>query len=146
MIRQVSVFLENKSGRMARITTALGKESVNIRAMSLADASDFGILRLVLSDTTRGVEILKKQGFTVRVTDVIAVGIEDYAGALGELLTTIENADLNLEYVYMLNNKTPDHAVFIFRFDNPDKALAVLNEKGLAVLGEDFVLGNVPFP
>jgi len=141
-IRQVSVFLENRSGRMAKITTALGQEGVDIRALALADASDFGILRLVLTDTEKGVSILKAKGFTVRVTDVIAVKVDDHPGGLGALLTILENAGLNLEYVYMLNHQTPDQAVFIFRFDNPDKALDVLTSNGLSVLGEDFVLGK----
>lgn len=141
-IRQVSVFLENRSGRMAKITTALGQEGVDIRALALADASDFGILRLVLTDTEKGVSILKAKGFTVRVTDVIAVKVDDHPGGLGALLTILENAGLNLEYVYMLNHQTPDQAVFIFRFDNPDKALDVLSSNGLSVLGEDFVLGK----
>ncbi|MFA6012661.1 MAG: amino acid-binding protein [Desulfobacteraceae bacterium] len=141
-IRQVSVFLENRSGRMAKITTALGQEGVDIRALALADASDFGILRLVLTDTEKGVSILKGKGFTVRVTDVIAVKVDDHPGGLGALLTILENAGLNLEYVYMLNHQTPDQAVFIFRFDNPDKALDVLTSNGLSVLGEDFVLGK----
>lgn len=127
---------------MAKITTALGQEGVDIRALALADASDFGILRLVLTDTEKGVSILKAKGFTVRVTDVIAVKVDDHPGGLGALLTILENAGLNLEYVYMLNHQTPDQAVFIFRFDNPDKALDVLSSNGLSVLGEDFVLGK----
>jgi hypothetical protein len=145
-IRQVSVFLENRSGRMAKITTALGNEGVNIRAMALADTSDFGILRLVLSDTEKGVSILKEKGFTVRVTDVIAVGIDEHPGSLGELLALLENSGLNLEYVYMLNHQAPGHVVFILRFDNQDKALDVLKQNGLSVLGEDFVLGKIAYP
>ncbi len=141
-IRQVSVFLENRSGRMAKITTTLGEFGVSIRAMALADTSDFGILRLVLTDTDTGVAVLKDKGYTVRVTDVLAVRMGDHPGSLGELLTVLENAGLNLEYVYMLNHHTDDQAVLIFRFDNQDRALDVLIEKGFDVLGEDFVLGK----
>jgi hypothetical protein len=144
-IRQVSVFLENKSGRMAKITSSLGNENVNIRAMALADTSDFGILRLIVSDTDKGVSILKAKGFTVRVTDVLAVVVDDQPGSLGRLLGILENAKLNIEYIYMLNHQTPDQAVFIFRFEEPDKALDILADNGLAVLGEDFVLGKTTF-
>ncbi len=144
-IRQVSVFLENKSGRMAKITSSLGKENVNIRAMALADTSDFGILRLIVSDTDKGVSILKDKGFTVRVTDVLAVVVDDQPGSLGKLLSILENAKLNIEYIYMLNHQTPDQAVFIFRFEEPDKALDILADNGLSVLGEDFILGKTTF-
>ena len=139
-VRQVSVFLENRSGRMAKITTVLGNAGINIRAMSLADTSDFGILRLVMTDTDKGVAILKKNSFTVKVTDVIAVAIPDQPGALGDLLSVIESAGLNLEYVYVLNQTNPEKAVLIIRFDDPDKALEIMNEKGLSVLGEKSVL------
>jgi len=144
-IRQLSVFLENRSGRMAKVTTSLGRENVNIRAMALIDTSDFGILRLIVTDTDKGVEVLKAQGFTVRVTEVIAVVVGDQPGSLGSLLSILENARLNIEYVYMLNHPIPDQAVFIFRFEDPDRALDILEASGLSVLGEDFVLGKTTF-
>jgi hypothetical protein len=139
-VRQVSVFLENRSGRIAKITTILGNAGINIRAMALADTSDFGILRLVMTDTDKGVELLRDNGFTVKVTDVIAVSITDKPGALGELLTVLETAGLNLEYVYVLNQMNPQKAVLIIRFDDPDNALSIMLDKELHVLSEETVL------
>ncbi len=140
-VRQVSVFLENRSGRLAKITSALGSAGINIRAMSLADTSDFGILRLVLTDTEKAVALLKDHGYTVRVTEVLAVAIPDMPGALGGLLTIMENAGLNLEYVYVFIQKSPEEAVLIFRFDDLNKALDTLLENDITVLDEKAVLG-----
>ncbi|MFZ5571219.1 MAG: ACT domain-containing protein [Thermodesulfobacteriota bacterium] len=140
-VRQVSVFLENRSGRLAKITTALGNAGINIRAMSLADTSDFGILRMVMTNTEKAVALLKEHGFTVRVTEVLAVSIPDMPGALGNLLSIMENTGLNLEYVYVFIQKSPDEAVLIFRFDDPDRALKTLLENGINVLDENAVLG-----
>jgi hypothetical protein len=140
-VRQVSVFLENRSGRLAKITTDLGNAGINIRAMSLADTSDFGILRMVMTDTEKAVALLKDQGCTVRVTEVIAVAVPDMPGALGKLLSVLENAGLNLEYVYVFIQKSPDEAVLIFQFDDIDKALDTLLKNNITVLNEKAVLG-----
>lgn len=139
-IRQLSVFLENRSGRMAKVTSSLGEQNVNIRAMALIDTSDFGILRMLVTDIDKGVDTLKSQGFTVRVTEVIAVVVGDQPGALGGLLSVLERATLNIEYVYMLNHKAENQAVFIFRFEEPDRALEVLETSDFTVLSEKSVM------
>ena len=139
-VRQVSIFLENRSGRMAKITTALGEAGINIRAMSLADTSDFGILRLIVTDVEKAVLILKDCGFTVRVTDVVAVAIPDIPGALGNLLSIMEHVGLNVEYMYAFIQKTEDEAILIFRFDDLDKALDTLIENDITVLKENMIL------
>ncbi|MFP4453114.1 MAG: ACT domain-containing protein [Desulfobacterales bacterium] len=133
-INQVSVFMENRSGRLARITTALGSSGVNIRAMSLADTSDFGILRLIVSDTEKAHRVLKQQGFLVRTAEVVAVAIPDVPGALGNLLTLMEHAELNVEYMYAFVEKTRDQAILIFRFDDMDRAIDVMLENDINVL------------
>ena len=139
-VRQVSIFLENRSGRLAKISTALGAADINIRAMSLADTSDFGILRLIVTDAEKAVEILKDHGFTVRITEVVAVAIPDIPGALGNLLSIMEHVGLNVEYMYAFIQKSLDEAILIFRFDDLDKALETLFESDITVLNEEKVL------
>ncbi len=133
-IQQMSVFLENRSGRLANIANTLGDVDVNIRAMSLADTSDFGILRLIVDDTEKGVSVLKENGFTVSCTDVVAVEIPDVPGGLGKFLNLIENSGLNIEYMYAFIEKNRDHAVMIFRFDNMDHAIEQMASKGVHML------------
>ncbi len=135
-IRQLSIFMENRSGRLAKITTAIGHAGVNIRAMSLADTSDFGILRLIVTDTDKARQALKDQGFTVKVSDVIAVAIPDVPGALGNLLSIIEREGLNVEYMYVVVEKKMDEAILIFRFDDLDKAAAVLMDNDIRIVDE----------
>ncbi|MFW6052412.1 MAG: ACT domain-containing protein [Desulfosalsimonas sp.] len=140
-ITQISVFMENRSGRLARITTVLGNSGVNIRAMSLADTSDFGILRLIVSDIDKAHRILKQQGFLVRTAEVVAVAIPDVPGALGNLLSLMEHADLNVEYMYAFVEKAHDQAILIFRFDDMDRAIDVMLENDINVLEARKVLG-----
>ncbi len=139
-IRQLSIFMENRSGRLAKITTALGSAGVNIRAMSLADTSDFGILRLVVSDPDKAEETLKDHGFMVRISEVIAVSIPDIPGTLGNLLSIIERAGLNVEYMYAFVQKNTDQAILIFRFDDLDAAIDVLLENDITVLDQTTIL------
>ena len=134
--QQISVFIENRSGRLAKITTALGNAGVNIRAMSLADTSDFGILRLIVNQTEKAINTLKDQGFTVMVSSVMAVVIPDTPGALGNLLSLLEHAGLNVEYMYAFITRNQNQAVIILRFDDIDKAIETLNESDITVLDE----------
>ncbi len=133
-LQQLSIFIENRSGRLAKITATLGEAGVNIRAMSLADTSDFGILRLIVNDTDRAVAVLRENGFTVNLSEVIAVQIDDRPGELGRFLTAIDGAGLNVEYMYAFVQKRMEHAVVIFRFDEIDKAIAAVREEGYTVL------------
>lgn len=137
---QISVFIENRSGRLAKITTALGNVGINIRAMSLADTSDFGILRLIVSNTEKARETLSDHGFTVRVSAVIAVAVPDTPGALGNLLSLMEHAGLDVEYMYAFVEKNMDQAIIIFRFDDTDKAIEVLMENDINMIEEKTLL------
>jgi len=139
-ISQISIFMENRSGRLAKITSAIGNAGINIRAMSLADTSDFGILRLIVTDTEKARKVLKDQGFTVKVSDVIAVAIPDIPGALGNLLSIIEHEGLNVEYMYVVAEKHLDEAIIIFRFDDLDKAVEVLFDNDINVVDQGKVL------
>ncbi|MFZ2041387.1 MAG: ACT domain-containing protein [Desulfobacterales bacterium] len=135
-ITQLSVFLENRAGRLADIATTLGDIGVNIRAMSLADTTDFGVLRLIVNDTAKARQVLKDLGFAVRLTEVLAVEIPDRPGELGRLLRIIEQAGLNLEYVYGFVEKNSDNAILIIRFDDLDRAIAAIQAKEIRILDD----------
>jgi hypothetical protein len=133
-VEQISVFLENKAGRLAEVTRILAEAGVNIRALSLADTSDFGILRLIVNDNTTAKEALRKHGFTVGKTDVVAVEVEDRPGGLHKILDVLFRANVNVEYMYAFVQQSGSNAVIIFRFDNLDEAVKVLNENGVKVI------------
>ena len=133
-LEQLSIFLENRSGRLAKILKTLGAAGVNIRAMSLADTSDFGILRLIVSDIETGKQALRDGRFTVRVSEVIAVEVRDRPGELADMLGFIEQAGLNLEYMYSFVQKSMESAILIFRFDDLDRAISVLTENGVRII------------
>jgi hypothetical protein len=133
-VEQISIFLENKSGRLAEVTRLLGEGSVNIRALTLADTTDFGILRLIVNDKAQALKILKKAGFTVGMTEVVAVEVPDRPGGLSEILDSLGGEGINVEYMYAFVEKSGDDAVVIFRFDDPDKAIAILQRSGLRIM------------
>ena len=133
-VKQVSIFLENKAGRLAEVTNTLGKAGINIRALSLADTSDFGILRLIVNDYEKAARVLKENGFTVGETEVLAVEVPDRPGGLGGILSIIHEAGMNVEYMYAFVERSSDNAVLIFRFDNIDEAIRALSSKGVKVL------------
>ncbi len=131
---QISVFLENKAGRLAEVTKVLSDAGVNIRALSLADTSDFGILRIIVDDNKKAESTLKDAGFTVRKTRVVAVEVADRPGGLHEILAFLQDARINVEYMYAFVRQKKDNAVMIFRFDNTDQAVRALTEKGFSVI------------
>ena len=133
-VEQISVFLENKAGRLAEVTYILSEAGVNIRALSLADTSDFGVLRLIVDDNQKAEDALKNQGFTVSKTEVVAVEVEDKPGGLHRILDTLQESRINVEYMYAFVQQSGNNAVMIFRFDLPDKAVQVLAENGLTVI------------
>ncbi len=133
-VEQIAVFLENKSGRLAEIASILADNGINIRALSVADTADFGILRLIVDKVEEAKKALKDGGFTVGKTTVIAVEVPDRTGGLASVLKVIEAAELNVEYMYAFVNKSGEDAVLIFRFDEMDTAIKVLQEKGFTIL------------
>jgi len=133
-VEQISVFLENKAGRLAEVTRILSEAGVNIRALSLADTSDFGILRLIVNDNNKAKEALKQNGFTVGKTDVVAVEVEDRPGGLHKILDSLFHANVNVEYMYAFVQQSGSNAVIIFRFDNLDEAVRVLQANGVTVI------------
>jgi hypothetical protein len=131
---QISVFLENKAGRLAEVTGILSDAKVNIRALALADTSDFGVLRLIVDSNEKAVEALKNRGFTVGRTDVLAVEVEDRPGGLHRILDMLNEADINVEYMYAFVQHSGKNAVMIFRFDNIDEAVKVLEKNNVKVI------------
>jgi hypothetical protein len=137
-VEQISIFMENRSGRLAEVTGILAKADINIRAMSLADTADFGILRLIVNQTEKATQVLKQNGFTVSSTEVIALEVPDRPGGLWGILKTLEAAGINVEYMYAFVQRSGDNAVVMFRFDETDKASVILREAGVRVLtGEE---------
>jgi hypothetical protein len=133
-VEQISVFLENKPGALAEVTRILGESGVNIRALSLADTKDFGILRLIVNDNEKAMEILGRKGLTVRKTEVVAVEVPDRPGGLAEILRVLFEADINVEYLYAFVQQSGENAIIIFRFDETDRAISVLSEKKVRIL------------
>ena len=138
---QISVFLENKAGRLCEVTGVLAEAQINIRALALADTSDFGVLRLIVDRTEKAKEALKKAGFTVGKTNVLAVEVPDRPGGLYEILNLLQTNNINVEYMYAFVQQSGSNAVMIFRFDNTDEALRVIQEKGLRVIDGQTLYG-----
>jgi hypothetical protein len=133
-VKQLSVFLENTTGRLADVTSLLGKAGVNLRAITIADTADFGILRLIVDDNDKALEVLKENGFTAKVTQVFAIEIEDKPGGLAEIMKILDQNALNIEYLYATLEKNKDNAVVIFRVENIEDATKVIQENNLKTL------------
>jgi len=136
-IRQISIFIENKVGRIMEIAEILGKDNINIRALSLADTSDFGILRMIVDNIGMASKVLKEKGFIVKETDVVAVEVPDKPGGLATVLKILKNSGINVEYMYAFFEQPQNKALLIFRIEDPDKAISVLTENGIQVSGKD---------
>ncbi|MCX5865063.1 MAG: amino acid-binding protein [Deltaproteobacteria bacterium] len=138
-VKQIAIFLENKSGRLADISHSLAENAINIRALSLADTADFGILRLVVNDTVKAQQVLKENGFTVGITEVLVVEVPDKPGALDCILQVVCKAGLNVEYMYAFTKKSGESGMLLFRFDDQDAAVAVFEKAGCRLLSDDEV-------
>jgi hypothetical protein len=134
-LQQVSVFLENKPGRLSIPCKALADAGINLLTLSLADTQQFGILRLIVRDWQRAKEVLEKAGCVARVTEVVAIEVADRPGGLAGVLEIIEQAGVNIEYMYAFTFRSEDKAVLVFRFDDPDQAIEILQAKGVNVIG-----------
>ncbi|AEB09847.1 ACT domain-containing protein [Desulfobacca acetoxidans] len=132
-VEQISVFLENKAGRLAEVTKVLGEAAVNIRALSLADTTDFGILRLIVDNYEKAREVLKQHGFTVGKTEVVAIEVPDRPGGLAWVLQILSNSNVNVEYMYAFVQHSGKNAVIIFRFDNLERAIELLQQQGVRI-------------
>ncbi len=136
-VKQISVFLENKKGRLAEVTKALSREKINIRALSLADTADFGVLRIIVDNPERTLTVLKTQGFVAQVTDVIAVEVEDRPGGLSHILEVLDEDNVNVEYMYAYVEKKRENAIVICRIDDRERALQVLQKNGIPTVNAE---------
>jgi hypothetical protein len=137
--KQVSVFLENKKGRLAEVTGLLRSGGINIRALQLADTVDFGVLRLIVNDRAKCLAILKAHDLAAQETDVIAVEIEDRVGGLHRVVETLDRRDVNVEYMYTFLGRKGDKAIVIFRSDDAARAADALQQAGIPILPEDMI-------
>lgn len=138
-VQQISIFLENKKGRLAKVTEVLGENDINIRALSIADTTDFGILRLIVNKPQLAYQVLKEAGFTVSTTDVIAVEVTDQPGGLSGILCHLDKVGINIEYLYAFVTQTTTAALNVFRVEQVDEAIKVLQENGVRIVPGDEV-------
>jgi hypothetical protein len=133
-VPQISIFLENKIGRMADVTEVLAKNEINIFALSVADTSEFGILRLIVSKPQKAYDTLKAAGFTVMTNFVIAVEVTDEPGGLAKILRLLVKAGVNVEYMYAFVERSTGRAALIFRFEKEQEAIKALQAGGISIL------------
>ena len=135
-IHQLSVFVENKPGRLSSPCRLLADAGINIVTLSLADTQQFGILRLLVRDWQKAREVLQQAGMVVNVAEVLAVEVPDRPGGLADVLDVLGQAEVNLEYMYAFTEKLGGKAVLVFRFDNPDQALRALSRSQVNVISQ----------
>lgn len=136
-VKQISIFLENKPGRLAEVTEILTEAGVNMRALTLADTADFGVLRIIVNDNRRCMEVLQQNDYIAQETDVIAVEIPDRPGGLHDVLVLLDRSHVNIEYLYVFVEKKVDNAVVIFRVDEQERAVQVLEGESIRVLSNE---------
>jgi len=132
--KQISVFIENKRGRLAEIVKALGDNDIDMSALCIADTADFGILRLIVDKPEHAEKVLKDNGHAVSITDVIAISVEDKPGGLAEALTVLNDYEINIEYMYAYIRKNTNKATVIVRVDKPAEAIEKLKTSALEIL------------
>ena len=132
-IKQLSVFLENTTGRICEVTRTLAKAAINLRAISIADTADFGILRLIVDNTDKAANALAGAGFTIRQTEVAAVEIDDVPGSLSALMELFQQSGINIEYLYASLEGKNGKAVVIFKLEDHEKGSAILEKNGLTM-------------
>ncbi len=139
-IRQISVFIENRKGRLAEFCRLLGENGIDMVAVTIADTTSFGILRAIVDDTDKAVKVLREANYAVTVTEVLAVAIDDEPGGLAVALEKLRDAGISVEYLYSFVRHVGDQCVILFRVDDPTHAIKVFNEGGVRLLSFDEVI------
>lgn len=142
-LNQLSVFLENKPGRLSEPCKALADAGINILTISLADTQQFGIMRIIVRDSDKAKAVLEQAGCVANVTEVVAVEVADMPGGLETVLKVIEQASVNVEYMYAFTFRREDQVIIIFRFENADQAIKTLQGQGIKVLSAEDVCNRV---
>lgn len=140
-VKQISVFIENTPGRLAHFTKLLGEHNIDLVSLSVADTTHFGILRGIVADYEKAVELISQNGYTVKLTDVLAVSVPDQPGGLADVLRLLAEHEIVVEYLYSFVRNAGDHALIIFRVDKLDEAQRVLTQAGVKLLSQDEVRG-----
>jgi hypothetical protein len=140
-LTQISIFLENKKGRLYEVCSLLGKHKINMRALNIAESEGFGILRIVVDRPQQAVRVLKENNFVANLTEIVAVEVEDKPGGLARILKIIADNQINVEYMYGFLEKYSDNALLVFRFENPDKAIQVLKKNKINAIGKNELKG-----
>ena len=143
-ITQISSFIENRPGRLYAACEALAAKGVNIHALSLADTAQFGILRLIVRDWERAKQVLERAGWVVNVTEVVAVDVADRPGGLAEILKVLDGAGLNVEYLYAFALRREGKSLLVLRFEDPDRAIEVLDAAGLHGAAAEELFSHLP--
>lgn len=138
-VKQVSIFLENTKGSLKKVTALLRDNGIDLIALSIADTRDFGILRTIVSDTDRAVEIIREAGYAAKLTDVLAVAVPDRPGGLNDVLELLDEAGIAIEYLYSFVRTSGDHALIIFRVEELERASEVLEGAGIKLLMQEQV-------
>ena len=138
-VKQISVFIENTPGRLSDFTRVLADNGIDLVSLSIADTTHFGILRGIVAEPEAAAKLLTERGYSVKVTDVLAVCVPDHPGGLNEILSRLAEKDIALEYLYSFVRQTGDHALIIIRVDQPQEAVRVLTEAGVRLLSQDEV-------
>jgi len=133
-VKQISVFLENKNGRLAEVTRILSDGEISLRALTIADTADFGILRIVSEQPDKTLQLLQDNGFTARVTEVIGVRLDDRPGALNDVMEVFEKNEVNIEYLYSTLMLMEDKVVIMFKVDDIDHGLDIIRKNGMEAI------------
>jgi len=136
MIKQISVFVENKKGRLAKITDVLGQGGIDLIALSIADTTNFGIMRCIVNEPDKALSLLKNHGFTASTTDVIVAEVTDKPGGLAAVLKLLDSADISVEYLYSFVRTPNENALILFRVEDIETAVKVLTDGGVRLLSE----------
>ena len=135
-IKQLAIFVQNKKGTLVSVTDTLAKNNVNLRALSIAETADLGILRLIVNDNDTAVKALSDEGYLIKTIDVVGVKIGDAPGKLTEALQVLDKAEINVEYLYAFMTRTEKHAYVVLRVEDNDAAEKVLTDAGFHIITE----------
>ena len=133
-VKQISIFVENKEGRIKKAINTLGQENINIRALSIADTTKYGILRLIVSDNKKAIDALEKDGFIVKENEVIILAVPDEPNGLNSTLAVFDEKGINLEYLYAFVSSKTDEAIVVMRLENMEKAIDALKDSNVKIL------------
>lgn len=139
-LNQISVFLENTKGRLYDVCAVLGKHKINIRALTIAESQDFGVLRIVVDRPEEALKVLKENGFVTSLTDIVAVEVSDQPGGLSAILKPLSENGINVEYMYGFVEKFSERALLVFRFDDTDRAIDVLTKNKFKVIKKEEIV------